>query len=40
MVDGRALSAAEIELTDDGQQHEVHLTIPPRRMEEWSQTVD
>jgi cyclic beta-1,2-glucan synthetase len=40
MLDGRVLSASEIELTDDGQLHEVHLTTNPRRREEWGQAAD
>ena len=40
MVDGRAVSAADIELTDDGQQHEVQLTITPRQREEWGHAAD
>jgi cellobiose phosphorylase len=40
ILDGRALSAAEIDLTDDGQQHEVHITIPPSRREQWGQAAD
>jgi hypothetical protein len=34
MVDGQALSAADIELTDDGQHHEVELSIMPQQREE------
>jgi hypothetical protein len=34
MVDGRAVSAADIELTDDGQHHEVQLTVVPQQREE------
>ena len=34
MVDGRTVSAVDIELTDDGQQHEVQLTITARQREE------
>jgi len=34
MVDGRAVSAVDIELTDDGQQHEVQLIIMPQQTEE------
>jgi cyclic beta-1,2-glucan synthetase len=40
ILDGRALSASEIDLTDDGQQHEVHITIAPRRREQWGQAAD
>jgi hypothetical protein len=40
MVDGRAVSAADVELTDDGQQHEVQLTIPPQRRADWGHAAD
>jgi len=39
-IDGRAVSAADIELTDDGQQHEVQLTIRLRQREKSGHAAD
>jgi cellobiose phosphorylase len=40
MVDGRAVWAADIELTDDGQQHEVQVTVAPRQREKSGRAAD